>query len=84
MSYVESAIERLNNLIENSQEGSAEQIDYVVMKQACEKQLAEKPLTTIRPQNAFKDLGVCPVCKHAVWQYTNYCDECGQKINWEE
>lgn len=72
MSYVESAIERLNNLIENSQEGSEERIDYVVMKQACEKQTSVSRI--IRNGKYY-----CPRCDTEA-KTSGFCNECGQKL----
>lgn len=76
MTFVEKAIERLNKLIEQSAEGSEEQTDYVVMKQACEKQMPQKP-------NA---LDCCTKCdtylKDDNGVEGDYCPNCGQKIDW--
>ncbi len=77
MTFVEKAIERLNKLIEQSAENSEEQIEYVVMKQACEKQVEKKIIN----QNNFYICPKCGACLADEWG-GNYCLDCGQKIDW--
>lgn len=72
MSYVEKALERVNKLIEQSEENSEEQIDYIVMKQACEKQIAIS--RTIKSGKYH-----CPKCETEV-KTSGFCKECGQKL----
>lgn len=84
MTYVEKALERVNKIIEQSEENSDEQIDYIVIKQACEKQIAKN---IIRSDN-YKVSGNCPICNKAFWSMDfiepEYCDRCGQRLNWSE
>ena len=72
MSYVEKALERVNKLIEQSEENSEEQIDYIVMKQACEKQIAIS--RTIKSGKYH-----CPKCEAEVGENNGFCKE-GSKI----
>ena len=56
-----------------------------------EKQIAKKPLMRyenmglgISPNESFKVFG-CPCCKEEIdEERTNFCPNCGQKIDWEE
>lgn len=73
MTFVEKAIERLNKLIEQSAENSEEHTDYMVMKQACEKQIPKKPV---------KMNQACPRCGDALTYKQKYCVDCGQRMNW--
>lgn len=94
MTFVEKALERLNTLIKQSAEGSDEHTDYVVMKQACEKQVEKKPEKG-RQEDIFSSrlIGyVCPSCNEFVGVYhtikkemtekSDYCRRCGQRIDW--
>lgn len=42
------------------------------------KQTPKKPL-----DGGSDSFGLCPVCKHDLG-HTNYCDECGQAIDWSK
>ncbi|GEM_PF-5742969 len=83
MTFVEKAIERLNELIEQSAENSEEHTDYVVMKQACGKQLPKK-ISFGSNKNHEKDRfgGECGACITTLRKHTKYCPNCGQKIDW--
>jgi hypothetical protein len=72
MNYIEKALERVNKLIEQSEENLDEQIDYIVMKQACEKQIAVS-------RNIVSGKYYCPKCD-AKMKTSGFCQECGQKL----
>ena len=72
MSYVEKALQRVDELIENCEEGSDEQIDYVVMKQALEKQIS---ISRIVKSGKY----YCPRCGTEA-KTSGFCNECGQKL----
>lgn len=72
MNYVEKALQRLNELIKQAEEGSEEQINYVVMKQACEKQIAVS-------RNLRNGKYYCPKCDTEN-KTSGFCQECGQKL----
>lgn len=86
MTFVEKALQRVNKLIEQAEEGSEEQIDYIVLKQSCEKQLKEKPIYVPKewPNGKKYIAKICPKCGEELFENQSYCDECGQKINQEE
>lgn len=48
---------------------------------ALEKQVPKKPTDA----GKFADLyvGLCSVCNEGVNSQMNYCDKCGQKLDWE-
>ncbi len=52
-----------------------------VVKEALEKQIAQKPL----PEEKFYGNGKCPNC-NAVFldRSTNFCGHCGQKLDWSD
>lgn len=83
MSYIEKALEKVNKLIERSEEGTEEQIDYIVMQQACKKQVAKRVI--IPSIGMLKGLARCPKCEVIVEngaEKFNYCPDCGQKLDW--
>ena len=47
---------------------------------AIKKRIAMKPLPAIEGMYTFKR---CPTCRNALVFKNNYCDECGQKLDWE-
>lgn len=49
--------------------------------QALEKQMPKKPKE--RDCIGFDTLA-CPECKMALYLYEQYCDNCGQKIDWSD
>ena len=74
------AVELLKNNEERRTSGT-----YIVVKHlsiiALEKQIAKKPKE--RDCIGFNTLA-CPVCKEALYLYEQYCDNCGQKIDWSD
>lgn len=88
MSYIERALKRLNNLIEQSIEDSDEQIDFIVMKQACEKQVAVKVDYTERNYSNLP-VAKCPSCGNTtindnrLLSSAKYCPDCGKRLDWE-
>lgn len=88
MSYTERALERLNKLIEKSAEDSDEQIDFIVMKQACEKQVAKKIDYTERnysnlPVAKCSSCGNTTINDNRLLSSAKYCPDCGKKLDWE-
>lgn len=82
-SYIEKALKRINELIEQAKENSDEHIDFIVIKQACEKQI---PLQPFNEGKTFSKHWVCPSCGRLYWEkesINNYCDSCGQKFDLE-
>ena len=80
MSYVEKALLKVNELIKQCDEESEEYTDFVVIKQALEKQLTKKP------NNFSNEHFVCPTCGE-VTEFScegglgkSNCSYCGQKI----
>lgn len=60
-------------------------ISRVQMKaiEACEKQLSKKPLNRITyPLDC--DGGTCPNCNSIVNQQMSYCNDCGNKLDWNK
>lgn len=57
----------------------AEAIDVAI--NALEKQIQKKPKE--RDCIGFNTL-VCPECKMALYLYEQYCDNCGQAIDWSD
>ena len=58
MSYVEKALQRVNELIKKCDEDSEEYTDYIVMKQALEKQLTDRwiPVSERLPEEIIDKL----------------------------
>jgi len=91
MSYVEKALQRVNELIKKCDEESEEYTDYVVMKQALEKQVSKAPkisygneFTDADGNNGMKLRYVeCPNCECEILAHFDYCPECGQRLSWE-
>ncbi len=64
---------------------------YHAVIKALEKQIPKKPLDICTPVVTW---GLCPVCKgelnklgghpNRVFEGTEYCTDCGQKLLWEE
>ena len=54
---------------------------FSVAINALEKQIPKKPKE--RDCIGFNTL-VCPVCKEALYLYEQYCDNCGQAIDWSD
>ena len=48
---------------------------------ALEKQIPKKPL-----KDKLREEGYCgcPICKHLVDSVSNYCEHCGQALDWTE
>lgn len=89
MSYVEKALQRVNELIEKCEEGSEEHTDYVVMKQALEKQMPKKIYHHSWNGIDGVPYDLCPHCKTNLCtngfmpsKKENYCANCGQKLDW--
>jgi len=71
------------DIIENSSYSTDE--DYKIVKQALKRNEPKKiiviPPTTI-PSN-FRSDYLCPNCNHeCLVKYQNYCDICGQRLDW--
>lgn len=53
--------------------------EYII--EALQKQIPKKPL----PDNLREEgYCCCPVCKHLVDDVSNYCEHCGQRLEWGE
>ena len=53
---------------------------------ALEKQIAKKPLGTTMAKDkdtSVGSIGKCPCCDSIVAEDMLWCDECGQKLDWE-
>jgi hypothetical protein len=55
-------------------------LDKKNIKSALEKAIAKK---VVRISDSKVAKG-CPVCGNELLFYSNYCDECGQKVDWED
>lgn len=49
--------------------------------EALEKQIPKKPLEDRMIQTGYWD---CPICRHLVDMSANYCEHCGQALDWTE
>lgn len=49
---------------------------------ALDKQIPKKPLDILAYPNEAK-FADCPVCGQVVDEWSPYCDQCGQAIDWE-
>ena len=51
------------------------------LKEAREKQVAKKPI-----EKEFYNMPhcSCPICEGGLYYEQEYCDECGQKLDWKE
>ena len=51
------------------------------LKEAWEKQVAKKPI-----EKEFYNMPhySCPICEGGLYYEQEYCDECGQALEWEE
>ncbi len=38
----------------------------------------------VKPYKDYKTIKQCPACDHELIYGSKYCDQCGQKLNWEE
>ena len=58
----------------------SDEVSEIAIK-AIEKQVPKKPTDA----GKFADLyvGLCSVCNEGVNSQMNYCDKCGQKLDWE-
>lgn len=55
------------------------------IRNALEKDVKEKPIDAHLPSLVNGMLfGYCPTCKAIVVNYDNYCDNCGQALDWSE
>lgn len=66
--------------------------------QALEKQIPKKPvkgnpyywIDSVKIQGRYRDARkkayqtICPACSHTVLTSTNFCRDCGQKLDWRE
>ena len=43
-----------------------------------------KRATPKKPIGVEYEIGLCPVCNERCCVYENYCDECGQALDWSE
>ena len=48
---------------------------------ALEKQIPKKPVV---PLDSIREQHECPVCPHRVYKTQQYCDKCGQKLDWSD
>lgn len=58
----------------------------VMAIKALEKQIAKKPLGTTMAKDkdtSVGSIGKCPCCDSIVAEDMLWCDECGQKLDWE-
>ena len=52
----------------------------MTLKEAVERQVAKKP----NPDTKFYGYGFCPTCNACFMDnLTNYCGNCGQKLDWK-
>lgn len=49
-----------------------------------EKQIPRKPIMRVIPTISENAVKVCPICKEILGYEYNYCDNCGQRIDWSE
>ena len=59
--------------------------DYIKLAiEALEKQIPKKPLNKTSALSGY--YGNCPCCNTILCDFANYnyCDECGQKLDWSE
>lgn len=63
---------------------SSNPYDMKIMN-ALKKDVKEK-LTDVHSHNSVAGVlfGDCPICKAIVVNYKNYCDNCGQAIDWSD
>ena len=53
----------------------------MTLKEAVERQVPKKP----NPDTKFYGFGFCPTCNACFMdKSTNYCGNCGQKLDWEK
>ena len=52
-----------------------------VMRECTEKQIPKKPLDDHLIKTGYWG---CPICKHMVDSVSNYCEHCGQALDWSE
>ena len=48
--------------------------------EALESKIAKKPLTDTLREEGYC---ACPICNHLVDNISQYCEHCGQKLDWE-
>ena len=93
MSYVEKALQRVNELIEKCEEGSEKHTDYVVMKQALEKQMPKKPIFNHNLSDTLSvfhcECGNTIKVSHDIGimdnnNAPNYCSKCGCRFDWSD
>lgn len=63
-------VEEVSNLLD---------IIYIAMR----KQTPMIP-DDINTQTFDASIGICPICKNGVNGSMNYCDKCGQKLDWSD
>lgn len=53
------------------------------IRNVLEKDVKEKPID-IHPHSFAASVlfGYCPICRTSVISYKNYCDNCGQSLDW--
>lgn len=71
---------------------------YDITIQALEKQIPKNPVKgelyywvdSVKMQGRYHDVRkkayqtICPMCSHAVLTGTNFCIDCGQKLDWSD
>ena len=55
---------------------------FEIAKNALEKQIGKKPRSVTVNELNIRDMGLCPTCKMLLTTDMQYCDSCGQKIDW--
>lgn len=55
-------------------------LDKKNVVEALTKASAKKVYTV----HGYRTIKACPVCNHEVIYFSKYCDQCGQKLDWED
>lgn len=54
----------------------------MTLKEAVEKQVPRKPKIILHGTTDYNTKSVCPPCGAMVRPCDNYCNKCGQKLDW--
>ena len=79
--YMQDGVNAIHNECDTMLNNNSEIDDaFELIKEACEKQIAKKPIEGA----TFKHIGKCPDCRQVIStrSASNNCQYCGQKLDW--
>ena len=84
--YMQDGVNAIHNECDTMLNNNSEIDDaFELIKEACEKQIAKKPIE-LPEEETFYDGGYyghkCGMCEFPVYDDQIYCDKCGQKLDW--